>query len=1261
MRVSVWIGLVKRWQTSTEAEPNNGDELGDILHTPDSDDARRVPVVLARADTMPTEVQLATLGKRRAMPRRYRALVVALEIATAAFLICVLAFAGVYAFVWRGPVSVPFLVPPIEQAINAELGGLNVRIKDAVLQLEPSGGIALRLTDVRLAEADGSEVAHAPLAAVKLSILAMLTGGIAPERVDFIKPRLLLSYSKSGTLSASFTPSTAKPPAGISKTLPAGPAPADPDNDAGSRAPVVKRIDVVHTLSQIFSRARQRADASSYLEAFGFRDASVIFDNAGRRSLWRVPEMIITLKHKKKRSIITGTARIGDGPKPWTVSFRAEDISKTKTIRLNVALSDFVPYHLVKGQKGLTLVKSLRMSAASNVDLTLSSLGDVLSANIRLNLRPGPLKLPAIETGPVNIDGGEFNLRYLPDERRFAIDPSELRWGKNRLRMTGHLERVKLADGKTAWRTSLKSKDAALITASANPGMIAVQSWSMVSVLQPIRDIAHIERLEINAGGATITMSGELNDETPIPIINLAGNLSAMKLATLKGLWPQTLIPDAREWVSKRVRAGHITSGSFLIKSKPGAPKLGTTNDPTDSIVLSLQVEGTDVALRYLNDQPLLRAPKATLKIQDAVMSVWVPSAKVAVAGSKPLVLHNGRFTIPNIFAEKRISKLVLDAAGPLPAVLDLFNRKPFDLLRGMAILPASTQGNVTGHFAVTIPLVDNVAWEQVKIVGQARLRDGGAKAVLGKHNVHGASVTFDISETALQAQGTLLLKNISAKLSWQRIFGAPADRQPPLRLSAVLDPTDREQLGLKTNHMVSGTIPVVLTIRQTATGAHTQHLSADLTGTELILQNVAWRKPPGRRATLEFDIAKGTQLHKVELQNFKIVGDDIAIEGWMGLGADYQLKAFYFPDFSVNIITRMEISGKLRSDGIWQVTAKGPTYDGRALFRSMFSAGQLTEGKATKKSPNSGVDLVADIGTVQGFGGGTIHKVSVRMSKRDGKLTALKVTGTHKSGKAIAAELQKTSDGKRRLLAESLDAGQAFKLIGFYPHIKGGHASLEVHMDGRGKAHKTGILWTRDFILLGDQVVTEVLAPTEENVHGAGYFTDDRRRTQRSQLEFDRMKVPFSVGQGRFILHNSYINGPVLGATMRGTVDFKTRRVALQGTYIPLYGLNSALGGIPLIGEILRGRPGEGIVGITFAVQGPLEAPQAIVNPLSIVTPGIFRQIWEFQPPQPSVEKPKKQRRRRVRRRVPQSSSAPATTSEPAILEGGWAARTKK
>ena len=64
-----------------------------------------------------------------------------------------------------------------------------------------------------------------------------------------------------------------------------------------------------------------------------------------------------------------------------------------------------------------------------------------------------------------------------------------------------------------------------------------------------------------------------------------------------------------------------------------------------------------------------------------------------------------------------------------------------------------------------------------------------------------------------------------------------------------------------------------------------------------------------------------------------------------------------------------------------------------------------------------------------------------------------------------------------------------------------------------------------------------------------------------------------------------------------------------MQGVLSPIYMLNG-------IGSIFT-RKGEGLVGFNFTLKGPAEAPRVGVNPLSLLTPGMFREIFRRPPPQ--------------------------------------------
>jgi hypothetical protein len=62
----------------------------------------------------------------------------------------------------------------------------------------------------------------------------------------------------------------------------------------------------------------------------------------------------------------------------------------------------------------------------------------------------------------------------------------------------------------------------------------------------------------------------------------------------------------------------------------------------------------------------------------------------------------------------------------------------------------------------------------------------------------------------------------------------------------------------------------------------------------------------------------------------------------------------------------------------------------------------------------------------------------------------------------------------------------------------------------------------------------------------------------------------------------------------------------------VPSYTLNSVLGVIPILGELLIGRKGEGVFAFTYKVGGSLEKPKVSVNLLSGLAPGFLRRIVE-------------------------------------------------
>jgi hypothetical protein len=109
--------------------------------------------------------------------------------------------------------------------------------------------------------------------------------------------------------------------------------------------------------------------------------------------------------------------------------------------------------------------------------------------------------------------------------------------------------------------------------------------------------------------------------------------------------------------------------------------------------------------------------------------------------------------------------------------------------------------------------------------------------------------------------------------------------------------------------------------------------------------------------------------------------------------------------------------------------------------------------------------------------------------------------------------------------------------------------------------------------------------------------------------LEFDFVQrgVLLTVQEG-------LLRGGRMGAVAAGRVDFGNGEIALAGTYIPAYVVNNLFGRLPIIGLALGGGQREGLIGMTFQIVGPLNDAVLEINPLSLIAPGIFRKLFEFQ-----------------------------------------------
>src|SRR5665648_447221 len=1054
----------------------------------------------------PVQIELAKLSSRGAHVCR--------EIFAGVLVVGLIAIVFGYGRLAGGPISLPNLVPPIEAAINDQLTDLHVTIDDAVLQRSADGpGVLFRLRNIRLIDKDGSIVAQAPLAAIGMSGSALLSGRLAPGSVDFIGPRLLLSYNSDQGLALSFTrPSNEDGDALIRGALPAdgssdtSPGQATPETVITKHPePLVgdggRKFNLKNTVAEIFDRSR-RGD-TSYLTRFGVKNAIVVLNQDGAQTLWQVPDFSIDLEHLDRRSVLVGQANVASSKGDWQLEVRTEQRTRRNTLGITALIENLVPSGIAGNFPSIGLLRALDMAVDGETTLELDDSGEFLSGEAKLRLAPGQVTPPWDRDTPLRIDHGDFTVRYLRGTEVIEIAPSTLRWGKSQATISGELRPVRNAAGKpVSWDFTFKAENAVFAVEEFGLGPTKIDEWTATGSIAPTDGRMTLSRFVIRAGDASIAMSGDVVDAPGSPAVNLAGEVSAMPVDTLKQLWPKFLAGKARQWVLERVAGGQVLGGKFNVALPAGAIAEIEQGAAAPEGAVNVELNFSGMSIVYIPKMPPVVMGDAKLTVSGTEFTVDIPTAKIAAASGQEVALSGGRFFIPDLREDPQQGVITFTAAAPTPTVMQLLDHEPLGYLKEVGMKPDFLGGSAVGEFTFAMPLKNDLDFEEIKMSGLARLDDAIASNLVGDMDIDGGALDVELSEEGVTAKGEIKIKDVPAEIHWQRVFHAPDGEQPPVRVSATLDEALREKLGIKVNHLVKGPTPLTLSVTGVGQATQTMSMEADLTNAQLLFGSMGWTKPAGKAAIVSFDVDKHTD-GSADLQNFKIVGDDIGVDGKIAL----------------------DPQGKL-------------------------------------------------------------------------------------NGKELAAVVLKQKNGARLLQAEAHNAGAAFRLVGFYRSIKGGQASLQVNMDAGGPGTKSGTLWASNFEVVGDPVVADVLTdPSAVAVLGK-----QKQQIARSNIVFKRLRAPFIVGAGKFQLRDAYVNGPAIGATMRGTVDFKSQTVDLGGTYVPLYGLNSALGAIPLLGRVLVGREGEGVVGITFAIKGKLDDPAVLVNPMSVMTPGIFRQIFEFK-----------------------------------------------
>lgn len=1147
----------------------------------------------------------------------------------------------------QGPVSVNFLVQPIKQGIDQGLPGLSARFDDVIVTLAEAGGLELRLANLSLSDVSGNVVVTAPQAAIGLSASGLWSLSAMPERVELIEPRISLLYSRTSGFALSFAKDAADTGQEQARsTLGVARKPSDGEI-----------YDLSAILRSASTYARGGGYQSSGLREVGLRNATLLLDAEGRKTSWQIPRLLVDVDHRSDRSVISGSARVSSAGRIWSASFQADDDANGDLLTVSTSIQDLVPKNIADAVPGLSLLALFDQPASANIEAKFDRSGQLKDSKIAVELSGTHLQLQDMPKPLFEVEKGSLNFAYAPSSRKIVLEPSTLRGGRNAFVVSGELSQSNdaPAEGATGWQFDMQLQPAPQTADVSND--VSVQSGSLKGRFVPQDEMVHVDTVEIGLAGGNIQLAGEFSVGHEHSA-KWQGNFSGMPVAQLAAVWPEAVAEAGRQWLIHNVHAGRVETGTFsYLSGRHLAAVQSVSAVGASQMVMAMEVGGVEFSA--LNGLPPVRADKVLARFANDKLEVSFPEGAMNVETGGTIALKTFQFVGSEMFGEAPSGEASFDFAGKAEAVRSVLELPALaSAVAANGPMPA-IEGSIDGTAKIGFPLDKVVGAADVGYEIKARLHDGKIADAFGGHDIKGASLDFHATPQAFNAKGDVLINGVLAKLNWQHIQGTDGARQPPMRLTARLDASDRKQLGIDVGRLVQGEVPVEFSVTNPGQPDQSAHVRADLTPAHLSISDIGWEKPAGRQAFMDFDVAGNDAKTSKVLENFQITGSDIAIEGKVQLDSDGRAVAFDFPRFSLNLVSRLTASGERTKGNVWRARIAGKTFGGQKFFQSLFSVGgEDGSGGGSQETLAGDFDISVKIDNVLGFQDISLRGLDMTIANRGGKLAKLKGRGVLDGGKPLAFELRGGGSKARRLLIDTSDAGTAFKLIGFYPNMVNGRLRLEIDLEGRGAAEKTGTLWVENFKVLGDPVISEVVGSPDESMPAIA----QHHKVVRQEFEFDSLRAPFSVGHGQIVIEDASLHGALLGATLRGKADFNNKSLDLGGTYVLLQGLNNMFAPIPVFGELLSGPRKEGIFGTNYAIRGNMERPQVFVHPLSALAPGIFREIFQLAPEAQQVS-PNNSLSYGAGMRV-RSSSSPATVGD-TRGEGrtidGWHSNTQK
>jgi len=1116
---------------------------------------------------------------------------------------------GCFGLWWRlatGPIQLNAFSPWLVSAIEENFGSReHVEVGGTQIERTENGGAAVRVRDIVVRDPDGTVVASAPKAEIRVSGLSLLSGHMRAESLNLVGAELAVRIEPDGNVTV-FASDADKHPIATASGPASVPAPTNRDHTVSNKSTPGQAVPIVTVpLGAAPAPAalpRPPTDSIAALLAWldgigesgldghdlrelGLKGGNLTVDDERTGKRWTFQNITLSLERPHGGGMVV-TVGSENTERPWglTASIKptAGGYRNVALEARNVMADDLLLASRLgdgKLQVHLPLSASLRGEVGPN--------GVPQSLVGRIVANAGTINDGESTDGQIDIDRAEFKINWDEGSRVLEV-PFQVLSGNNRLTLLGQVEAPAQAPG--PWTFKIGGGSVVLNGQPAQGEPLILNRIAVTGRFDPVNKLIAIDQGDVGNADLGVAMSG--NADYSSGNLRLATGVAAtqMSVDALKRLWPVFVAPKVRDWFNEHLLSGNVERLTIAVNAPFETLKASGPPLPDDG--LTIDALATNCLIHPVSGLPPLHDADLTVRIVGRDAQIALGKATADMASGRKLMMSSGLFEVPDTAPHEPPARVHFKLDGPVPAAVELLAMDRLRDASGAPFDPATTRGTMSALVALTIPLKPDLPPGSTNYAITVDATNYSADKMIMGQRVESADLKVSANNQGFALKGDVKIGGTPASLEYRKLRG---EDTADVHIQGTLDETARNNLGLDPSNAINGAIPIDVTGRVGTTSERDGRFAvrADLTSSQIDGFLPGWVKQAGKPARASFTVT--TKPQSVRIDDLLIEGAGSGVKGVVELDGSGDLLSANFPSYGFSDGDRTSLRVDRASDGTLHAIMRGDAYDGRAFLKAMTGG----PAKAPSKRAPPDVDLDMKLGAVLGYNGEALRGVELKMSRRNGEIRSLGLTAKIGHGGTLTGELRGRGNGRQVVDLESSDAGALFRLTDVYSRMTGGEMTTLMDAPSASSTTQLGTVSVRNFAVHDESQLERAVA-------------NNRQVDRSNNMAFSGMKVDFTRTPGRIALHDGVVRGPVLGGTIDGIIDYADDEVHLRGTLIPLYGPNNLLGQLPIVGLFLGGEK-EGLVGVTYEVVGRPAGPVLHVNPLSALAPGLLRKVFEF------------------------------------------------